>query len=56
LGQEPIGRGDDPHVDFERPGPPHSLELSVLQDSQQLGLDFLREIADLIQENRPSIG
>ena len=34
---------------------PDALELAFLQDPQQLGLQFQRQIADLVEEQRPAV-
>jgi hypothetical protein len=37
-------------------GAPHPLELSLLQDAEEFGLQLEREVADLIQEEGPPVG
>jgi hypothetical protein len=50
-----IGRGNDPSVRADIFHAPDPLELLFLQNPQQLGLEGQREIANLIQENRPPV-
>src|SRR5215467_5501743 len=54
--QDPIGSGDDSHVHTPRPFFPDSLELSLLQHPQKLGLERKRNLPDLIEEQCPPIG
>jgi hypothetical protein len=35
--------------------PPHALELAFLQHAQQLDLGLERQLADLVQEQRPAV-
>ena len=50
-----IGGGNDPHVDVHRARAAQSLELSLLQNAQQLWLQLDRKVADFVQEQRPSM-
>ena len=36
--------------------PPDALELALLQEAQQLDLDGRRDLADLVEEERPVVG
>ena len=51
-----VGGGDDAHVDRAGLRAAHALELAVLQDAQQLGLQRDGQLADLVQEQRPPVG
>ncbi len=51
-----MGRGDDPHVHVQRPLAPDALECAVLEDSQQPHLRGRRELAALVEEQRPAVG
>ncbi len=46
---------DDAHVHLERLAGADALESLFLQHAEQLGLDFKRNIANLVQEERASI-
>ena len=48
--------GDDPRVDLGCLRAAQPLDLLVLQDAQQLDLDLERQVADLVQEDRRSVG
>ena len=52
LGQVAIGRGDHADVDVDGPGIAEPLDLPFLQHAKQLGLDFERQLADLVEEDR----
>ena len=56
LEQVAVGRRDDADIDFDRGRPANPLELAFLQDAEQLRLRLERELADLVEEDRPSIG
>ena len=49
-------RGQDPHVHPHRAVAPHRLELAVLQDAEQPGLERQRQLRDLVEEQRPAVG
>ena len=51
-----MGGADDSHVDVDRFRPAHPLDLLVLKDSQKSRLSQKRQIADLIEEDRPPLG
>ena len=50
-----VGRGNDPHVGPARFGFAHALIFLLLQQPEQLGLDFERQLADLIQKERAAV-
>ena len=56
LEQVAIGGGDDPDVDLHRRRAADPVELVLLQDAEQLGLGLERELADLVEEDRPAVG
>src|SRR5205823_5083760 len=45
-----------PHVHPDRLRAAEALELLLLQHAQQLGLQFSRDVADLVEEQRPLVG
>src|SRR5919198_1164627 len=47
-----VGRRDHADVDLDRLTRPDALELALLQDAQQLGLQRQTHVADLVEENR----
>ena len=51
-----MGRGEEPHVDRDRPARPDALELALLQDPEQLHLQVGGQIADLVEEQAPAVG
>ena len=51
-----IGRGDDAHVDAVNTVAADTLNLPVLQGAQQLWLQFERQLADLVEEQRAAVG
>ena len=55
LGQVTVGGRDDSDVHVDGFGAAQSLELAFLQDAQQLGLHFERQLANLIQEDRGTV-
>ena len=50
-----IGCGDDPHVDLSHAVVADPLDLALLQDPQQLRLELDRDLAHLVQEERPPV-
>ncbi len=52
----PVRCRHDPHVDVNGLSRSNTLDLLILQDAQQLGLSFGRQVADLVQEQRPAVG
>ena len=56
LAQLDVGRRDDPDVDLDRFHAAEPHELAFLDDAQQLGLGLERNVADLVEENRPLVG
>ena len=56
LGPEvAVGGGDDPDVGVQRPRAADALELALLEDAQQLGLQLQRQLADLVEEDRRAV-
>src|SRR5260370_40508173 len=53
--QIPVGRGYEPNVHLVSPSAAQALELLLLQDTQQFGLQGLRNIAHFVDEQRPSV-
>ena len=51
-----MGRGDDADVDAHGPLAADADDLAVLHDAQQAHLRGGRELADLVQEQRPAVG
>src|SRR5664280_2243035 len=54
--EPPIGGGDDPDIDLEGAVAPDSLELTLLQDAQELGLEVGWNFADLVEQDRSAVG
>ena len=50
-----MGRGNQPHVDLDRPGASQTLELLLLHGPQQFRLQLQADVADLIQKQRASV-
>src|SRR5438477_240959 len=50
-----VGGGDQGHAALQGLGPTHALERSILEDAQQLDLERRRRLADLVEEQRPSV-
>ena len=48
--------GDQSDIGSNGLAPSHTLELLLLQDTQELDLDFGRQLADLVQKERAVIG
>ena len=55
-GEIAVGRGDQAHVDPQRPGAAEPLELVLLQHAQDLGLRAGAHVADFVQEQRAAVG
>jgi hypothetical protein len=47
--------GDNPHINGYGGDSSHTLELPFLEKPQELGLKFLRDIADLVEKDRPAL-
>src|SRR5712692_2788003 len=56
LAQVAMGGGDDAHVDAHRRSPAEPLHLALLEDAEKLRLQFERQLADLVEEQRPALG
>ena len=54
-GQVLMRRRDDAHVDGHLRAPADALDLALLQDPQELGLDGERRVADLVEEDRAAV-
>src|SRR6266853_121473 len=55
LLQVPVCCGDHPHVYPNRVGAADPLELALLEDAEELWLQFQRQIPDLVQEERAPV-
>ena len=51
-----VGGGDDAYVGLDRLDTAEAHELLLLDDPQQLGLGFERDVADLVEEDRAVVG
>ncbi len=51
-----MGRGDHAHIDLAHPGAADRPDLALLQHAEQAGLDPERHVADLVEEQRATIG
>ena len=56
LLQDLVAGRDDPDLDLDRLGAAHALELPGLEDAQQLGLEGGRDVAGLVEQQRPAVG
>src|SRR5262249_1938578 len=57
LGREiAIGRRHDPHVHPTRARAADALDLALLQDAHELPLEVVRDLADLVEEERAAVG
>ena len=57
LGLEiPVGGGDEADVRLARLVGADALVLAFLEHAQQLDLDARRDLADLVEEERPALG
>ena len=56
LAQRPVGRRDDAHVDLDRLRAADAHELALLEHAQQLHLRRRRNLADLVEKERPRVG
>ena len=56
LLEVPIGRRDEPIIDLDQVAAPDPHHLSLFQDPQQLDLELRIELADLVEEERASMG
>ena len=56
VAQLPVGGRDHPHVDLASCLGADALQLAGLQRPQQLGLRLRAQVADLVEEERPSVG
>ena len=51
-----MGGGDDPDIHPERPGGAHLFDFALLNQAQQLHLEFHRQLADFVEKQRAAIG
>jgi hypothetical protein len=51
-----VGRGEHAHVDGDLGCPADRADLLLLQDPQELDLQRRRELADLVEQDRPAVG
>ena len=51
-----VSRGNDPNIDMNGPGASQALKLLLLQHPQQFRLQFERNVSDLVQKERASMG
>src|SRR5438874_11019298 len=51
-----MGRRHQPDGDLLRPRTPQALELPLLQDTQELGLELQGDVTDLVQKQRALVG
>src|SRR5690606_40279917 len=56
VGEVPVGGGDDANVDAHRCRPADALELLLLDDAQEFGLEVEAHLGDLVLEERPAVG
>jgi hypothetical protein len=52
LHQVPIGGGDQPYIDVDRPGASDALEFMLLQHPQQFDLRIQGQISDFVEKER----
>src|SRR5579859_7894069 len=50
-----VGGGDDAHVDFELLIAAYRADFLLLQHAKELGLQFHRELANLVEKDSPAI-
>ena len=51
-----VGGADHPHIDRNLLAPTDALDLALLQEAQQLGLQGMRQIADFIEHQGAAVG
>jgi hypothetical protein len=51
-----VGRRDHPHPRAPRPGLAEALVFAVVHHAQEVGLGVVRELADLVEEERAAVG
>ena len=51
-----VGRGNYAHVNLYGAGTSKPFKLAILDDSQQLGLQLQRQLADLVQKKGGAVG
>ena len=55
FGEVTVGGGNHAHIDVDRPRTPEAFDLAFLQHPQQLRLQFERQLANLVEENRAAM-
>src|SRR5262249_3530878 len=50
-----VRRRDDARVDLDRVGPADALEAMLLEEAEELRLQLRREVAHLVEEDRPAL-
>src|SRR5215469_7287244 len=55
LGKIAIGRGDDPHIDFDRAFRTDRVDIAMLQGSEQLYLHVEAQLADFVEKERAAV-
>ena len=57
MGFSPVGAGgDDAHVEPASPVLADALELALLEDAEELGLELDRDLTHLVEEERAPVG
>ena len=56
LAQRAVRRRDDAHVDRDRLRAADARDLALLEHAQELHLRGRRDLADLVEEERPRVG
>ena len=56
LKQVPVGRADQAELGLLPGVAPDALVGPLLYDAEQIGLEDQRELADLVEEERPAVG
>src|SRR5206468_9091779 len=56
LGEIAVGGRKNAGADRNASDATHALDLTLLQDAQQLGLQVLRQLADLVEEDASFLG
>src|SRR5262252_4050453 len=54
--QVAVGGSNHPHIDGDLRDAAHAFEFPLLEESQELGLELARQIADLVEEDGSSVG
>src|ERR1035437_4744387 len=54
--QVPVRGGDDTDVDRDLLAPSDPVEAPLLKNAHQVDLELRRDVADLVEEERPAVG